>query len=97
MRSDWEWEWEKQADKMKLLSTEISALHKAKTHEMQKVFALCFKLNFQIVDDISELLFLLLAPAAPPAAAAVVAVAVCGAISLSWCMIFFYPTNLMRI
>lgn len=81
--------------KMKLLSTEISALHKAKTHEMQKVFALCFKLNFQIVDDISELLFLQLAPA--PAAAAVVAVAVCGAISLSWCMIFFYPTNLMRI
>lgn len=57
MRSDWEWE--KQAGKMKLLSTEISALHKAKTHEMQKVFALCFKLNFQIVDDISELLFLL--------------------------------------
>lgn len=52
-------EWEKQAGKMKLLSTEISALHKAKTHEMQKVFALCFKLNFQIVDDISELLFLL--------------------------------------
>lgn len=86
-------EWKKQADKMKLLSTEISALHKAKTHEMQKVFALCFKLNFQIVDDISELLFLLLAPAA--AAASVVVV--CGAISLSWCMIFFYPTNLMRI
>lgn len=59
MRSDCEWEREKQAGKMKLLSTEISALHKAKTHEMQKVFALCFKLNFQIVDDISELLFLL--------------------------------------